>query len=107
VLGVIMVAEIRDCRKSDDTEGHAMKNFTLIVTVEPQEEGGYLAICENIKQCYAEGETYEEAVENLKDVARICLELDAQREGTSLEEFLLRGEERKRYRVEMPLAVAV
>jgi predicted RNase H-like HicB family nuclease len=84
-----------------------MKNFTLIVTVEPQEEGGYLAICENIKQCYAEGETYEEAVENLKDVARICLELDAQREGVSLEDFLLRGEERQRYRVEMPLAVAV
>jgi len=84
-----------------------MKNFTLVVTVEPQEEGGYLAVCENIKQCYAEGEIYGEAVENLKDVARICLELDAQREGVSLEEFLLRGEERKKYKVEMPLAVAV
>ena len=84
-----------------------MKNFTLIVTVEPQEEGGYLAVCENIKQCYAEGETYEEAIENLKDVAQICLELDAQQEGVSLEEFLLRGEERKEYKVEMPLAVAV
>ena len=84
-----------------------MKNFTLIVTVEPQEEGGYLAICENIRQCYAEGETYEEAIENLKDVAQICLELDAQREGVSLEEFLLQGEERKKYKVEMPLAVAV
>ncbi|MBL7184631.1 MAG: type II toxin-antitoxin system HicB family antitoxin [Anaerolineae bacterium] len=84
-----------------------MKNFTLIVTVEPQEEGGYLAVCENIKQCYAEGETYEEAIENLKDVAQICLELDAQREGVSLEEFLLRGKERKEYKVEMPLAVAV
>ena len=55
-----------------------MKNFTLIVTVEPQEEGGYLATCENLNQCYAEGETHEEAIENLKDVARICLELDAQ-----------------------------
>ena len=84
-----------------------MKNFTLIVTVEPQEEGGYLAICENIRQCYAEGETYEEAIENLKDVAQICLELDAQREGVSLEELLLQGEERKKYKVEMPLAVAV
>jgi len=84
-----------------------MRNFTLIVTVEPQEEGGYLAVCENIKQCYAEGETYEEAIENLKDVAQICLELDAQREGVSLEEFLLRSRERKEYKVEMPLAVAV
>jgi predicted RNase H-like HicB family nuclease len=55
-----------------------MKNFTLIVTVEPQGEGGYLAICENLNQCYAEGETHEEAIENLKNVARICLELDAQ-----------------------------
>jgi len=84
-----------------------MRNFTLIVTVEPQEEGGYLAICENIKQCYAEGETYEEAIENLKDVAQICLELDAQREGVSLEEFLLQGEQREKYKLEMPLAVAV
>ncbi len=84
-----------------------MRDFTLIVTVEPQEEGGYLAICENIKQCYAEGETYEEAIENLKDVAQICLELDAQREGVSLEEFLLQGEQRKKYKLEMPLAVAV
>ncbi len=57
-----------------------MRDFTLIVTVEPQEEGGPLAVCETIKQCYAEGETYEEAIENLKDVAQICLELDAQRE---------------------------
>jgi predicted RNase H-like HicB family nuclease len=84
-----------------------VKDFTLIVTVESQEEGGYLAICENIKQCYAEGETYEKAIENLKDVAQICLELDAQREGVSLEEFLLQSEERKKYKVEMPLAVAV
>jgi len=84
-----------------------MRNFTLIVTVEPQEEGGYLAVCENIKQCYAEGKTYEEAIENLKDVAQICLELDAQREGMSLGEFLLQGEERKKYKVEMPLAVVV
>jgi predicted RNase H-like HicB family nuclease len=84
-----------------------MNYYTLIVTVEPQEEGGYLAICENIKQCYAEGETYEEAIENLKDVARICLELDAQREGMSLEEFLRQGEQRKKYKLEMPLAVAV
>lgn len=84
-----------------------MKNFTLIVTVEPQEEGGYLAVCENIKQCYAQGETYEEAIENLKDVALICLELDAQREGMSLGEFLLQREETKKYKVEMPLAVAV
>jgi predicted RNase H-like HicB family nuclease len=84
-----------------------MNYYTLIVTVEPQEEGGYLAICENIKQCYAEGETYEEAIENLKDVARTCLELDAQREGMSLEEFLRQGEKRKKYKLEMPLAVAV
>jgi predicted RNase H-like HicB family nuclease len=84
-----------------------MRNFTLIVTVEPQEEGGYLAVCENIKQCYAEGETYEEAIENLKDVAQICLELDAQREGVSLGEFLLQGEEKEKYKVEMPLAVTV
>jgi predicted RNase H-like HicB family nuclease len=45
------------------------------VDVEPLEEGGYMAVCESIQGCRAEGHTVGEALENLEDVARILLEL--------------------------------
>jgi len=52
-----------------------MAKLVVPVVVEPLEEGGYLAICEAIQGCHAEGETVAEALENLEDVARILLEL--------------------------------
>jgi len=52
-----------------------MRKFVMPVEVEPLEEGGYLAICELIQGCHAEGETVAEALDNLEDVARIIMEL--------------------------------
>jgi predicted RNase H-like HicB family nuclease len=52
-----------------------MRKFVIPVEVEPLEEGGYLAICELIQGCHAEGETVAEALDNLEDVARNLLEL--------------------------------
>lgn len=52
-----------------------MKKYLLKVEVEPLEEGGYLAICNDIQGCHAEGDTVAEALETLEDVARILLEL--------------------------------
>jgi predicted RNase H-like HicB family nuclease len=43
--------------------------------VESLEEGGYLAVCDIIQGCHAEGDTISEALENIEDVARIILEL--------------------------------
>jgi predicted RNase H-like HicB family nuclease len=45
------------------------------VEIEPLEEGGYLAICQAIQGCHAEGESIAEALDNLEDVARVLLEL--------------------------------
>lgn len=52
-----------------------MTKVIIPVEIEPLEEGGYLATCEAIQGCHAEGETVAEALENLEDVARILLEL--------------------------------
>ncbi len=52
-----------------------MKKLVIPVVIEPLEEGGYLATCEAIQGCHAEGETVAEALEILEDVARILLEL--------------------------------
>ena len=52
-----------------------MSNVLIPVYVESLEEGGYLAICEAIQGCHAEGETVAEALENLEDVARVLLQV--------------------------------
>jgi predicted RNase H-like HicB family nuclease len=52
-----------------------MKKLVIPVEIEELEEGGYLAVCEAIQGCHAEGDTVGEALENLEDVARILLEL--------------------------------
>jgi predicted RNase H-like HicB family nuclease len=52
-----------------------MRKLVIPVEVEPLEEGGYLAVCEPIQGCHAEGDTVAEALENLEDVARTLLEL--------------------------------
>jgi len=45
------------------------------VTVEAHEEGGYLAVCEQIQGCHADGDTIEEAVRNIEEVAEMIWEL--------------------------------
>lgn len=52
-----------------------MKKLVVPVEIEPLEEGGYLAICQAIQGCHAEGETIAEALDILEDVARTLLEL--------------------------------
>ena len=44
--------------------------YELPVTIIPQEEGGYLAQCKKLQGCMAEGETVEEALSCVVDVAR-------------------------------------
>jgi predicted RNase H-like HicB family nuclease len=52
-----------------------MTKVLIPVQIEALEEGGYLAICDVIQGCHAEGETVAEALENLEDVARVLLEV--------------------------------
>ena len=52
-----------------------MSEVVIPVRVEVLDEGGYLAICDAIQGCHAEGETVAEALECIEDVARILLDL--------------------------------
>ena len=40
------------------------------VVIEPHEEGGYFAYCPLLQGCHAEGETYGEALDNIRDVIK-------------------------------------
>jgi predicted RNase H-like HicB family nuclease len=51
----------------------AMKHLTLPIVVEADPEG-YFVSCPALQGCYSQGETYEEAVENIKDAIRLHLE---------------------------------
>lgn len=50
-----------------------MKNFRFIVVVE-KNENGYLAFCPELQGCYTQGDTYEEALKNIKDAMKLHIE---------------------------------
>jgi predicted RNase H-like HicB family nuclease len=51
------------------------RKVILPIEIELLEEGRFLAICDAIQGCHAEGDTVGEALENIEDIARILLEL--------------------------------
>ena len=44
------------------------------VIVEQDEAGNFVAECPALRACYTQGKSYEEAIENIKDVITLCLE---------------------------------
>ena len=60
-----------------------MKNYKISVVVE-KDEDGYYVYCPELQGCYSQGETYEEAIENIKDAIKLHIEADAE---ITVEEF--------------------
>jgi len=52
-----------------------------------QSNGAYFAICPEVKGCYTQGDTYEEATANLKELVDITLKEDLS--FNDIQEFLL------------------
>ncbi len=50
------------------------KKHVFQVIVEQDEAGYFVAECPALRACYTQGKTYEEAIENIKDVIALCLE---------------------------------
>ncbi|MCD6456180.1 MAG: type II toxin-antitoxin system HicB family antitoxin [Methanophagales archaeon] len=48
----------------------------LKVVLEPQEEGGYTVYVPSLPGCISQGETSEEALENIKEAIELYLEPD-------------------------------
>lgn len=47
--------------------------YEFQVILEQDEAGYFVAECPALKACYTQGRTYEEAIENIKDVIELCL----------------------------------
>ncbi len=62
-----------------------MEKYTLPVVIE-KDEYGYFAMCPTLQGCYSQGDTYEEALENIKDAIRLHIE-DIIESGESVEQI--------------------
>ena len=50
-----------------------MRNLTLPIVIESDADGFYVS-CPSLQGCYTQGDTYEEAIENIKDAIRLHVE---------------------------------
>jgi predicted RNase H-like HicB family nuclease len=50
-----------------------MKSITLPIVIESDADGYYVS-CPALQGCYSQGDTYEEAIENIKDAIRLHIE---------------------------------
>ena len=50
-----------------------MKNYRLSVVME-KDKDGYFAFCPELQGCYTQGDTYEEALENIRDAIKLHIE---------------------------------
>lgn len=68
------------------------KTFTFSVIYEEAPEGGYVAYVPSLPGCHTQGETIEEAEENIKEAIEIYLEsLEAHNEKFPKERRILQG----------------
>ncbi len=51
-----------------------MTTYQFTVVVERDEDGVYIASCPALQGCYSQGDTYEQALENLKDAIKLHIE---------------------------------
>ena len=51
----------------------------FVVTIERDEDGVFVAECPSIPGCVSQGDTREEAIANIQDAIRGCLEVRAER----------------------------
>jgi len=50
-----------------------MHNFRFSVVIEKDEEG-YTAFCHELQGCYAQGDTYEEVLDNIRDAIHLHID---------------------------------
>ncbi len=51
-----------------------MKSYNLQVVIEQDEDSVFIAECPALQGCYAQGQTFEEAIKNIQDVIVMCIQ---------------------------------
>ncbi|MDJ0662786.1 MAG: type II toxin-antitoxin system HicB family antitoxin [Crocosphaera sp.] len=55
-------------------ENKTKQIYNYTVLLEKQEEGGYHAFCPTLKGCHSQGDTFEEAIDNITEAIELYLE---------------------------------
>ncbi len=55
-------------------ENKTKQIYNYTVLLEKEEEGGYHAFCPILKGCHSQGDTFEEAIDNIKEAIKLYLE---------------------------------
>ncbi len=53
-------------------EGEQLMDYTVVIR--KAESGRYIASCPAIPECHAQGDSYEEAIQNAKEALSLCIE---------------------------------
>lgn len=61
-----------------------MTNYRFQILIEQDEDGMYVAECPALQGCYTQGVTFEEALENIREVIRICVQ-ELEEEGKTVD----------------------
>ncbi len=48
--------------------------YDFKVIIEPDQSGGFVVSCPSIQGCYSQGDSIDEALENIKEAILLCLE---------------------------------
>jgi antitoxin HicB len=48
--------------------------YDFKVIIEPDESGGFVVSCPSLQGCYTQGDTLDEALENIKEAILLCLD---------------------------------
>lgn len=60
-----------------------MRTYDFKVLLEPDETGGFVVVCPSLPGCYSQGNTVDEALENIREAILLCLE-DMMAEGDEI-----------------------
>ena len=61
------------CRTRRYAYNGIVRNLTLPIVIEADSDG-YFVSCPALQGCYSQGDSYEEAVQNIKDAIRLHIE---------------------------------
>ncbi|MCX7839156.1 MAG: type II toxin-antitoxin system HicB family antitoxin [Anaerolineae bacterium] len=61
-------------KKAMDRETRSTTTVFHLPVVVEKDENGYFVYCPRLQGCYSQGDTYEQALENIKDAIRLHLE---------------------------------
>lgn len=66
-----------------------IKKQEFYVVIEKDEDGYYIGEVPQLQSCYAQGETIDELMENMKEVIEMCLEeLEENNNSININEFV-------------------